>query len=64
MNEGDALKPDVEYDRLDDRLLELVKAESKLRNSARSCASVAPSERRFDAPWPHLHEQTRHARAA
>jgi hypothetical protein len=28
MNEGDALNLDVEYHRLDDRLLELVKAES------------------------------------
>jgi hypothetical protein len=52
---GDALKLDVEYHRLDDRLLELVKAESKAEE-LRACASVtrlAPSERRLDAEWPH-----------
>jgi hypothetical protein len=39
MNDGDALNLDVEYHRLDDRLLELVKAESsaeELRGPARA----------------------------
>jgi hypothetical protein len=64
---GDALKLDVEYHRLDDRLLELVKAESKaeeLRAVLRERDQIGAEREASRRSVAALHEQTRHARPA
>ena len=61
---GDALNLDVEYHRLDDRLLELVKAESKaeeLRAVLRERDQIGAEREAFRRSVAALHEQTRHA---
>jgi hypothetical protein len=64
---ADALNLDVEYHRLDDRLLELVKAESKaeeLRAVLRERDQIGAEREAFRRSVAALHEQTRHARPA
>lgn len=58
-----ALKLDVEYHRLDDRLLELVEAESKaeeLRAVLRERDQIGAEREAFRRSVAALHEQTRH----
>jgi len=64
MNEGGCTDLDVEYHRLDDRLLELVKAESKaeeLRAVLRERDQIGAEREAFRRSVVALHEQTRHA---